>query len=293
MAVVLITGCSSGIGFEAALSFARAGDIVCATMRDMSKSDRLLSEAKKEGLAIDIRHLDVTNAECFPDFLQSLTEQYGEVDVLVNNAGILPIGAFEDIPESEFRHVMETNFFGPALLARALLPHMRIRKQGYIIMVSSLSSFAAKAGDSIYSASKFALEGLTEGFRHEVARWNIKTALVQPGQYATGIFSTAVDGNLGSCHVNSPYYSLIQSQQRDLVSNISKGNDPRHLADLLVHISRSDGSRFRWQADTLAERVSSKIFALSDADRDRFLRDVADVDWWISGAEAPETKGEV
>ncbi len=284
---VVITGCSSGIGLEAALAFARAGDRVYATMRDLKKAENLRQKAAAEGLSIDISPLDVTKSASFPAALDAIIEHVGHIDVLVNNAGMLPVGAFEDIDESMLRRVMETNFFGPALLTRAVLPHMRARRQGYIIMVGSLSGFAAKAGDSVYSASKFALEGLTEGFHHEVARWNIKTAIVQPGQYQTNIFTAKDSGTLGSCREDSPYYPLIQLQQNDLCQNLSKGFSPVDLAKLIVDISRSDGSRLRWPADPVAQRVSSTIFAQSDAEREAFLRKVANIDWWINGADHP------
>jgi NAD(P)-dependent dehydrogenase (short-subunit alcohol dehydrogenase family) len=287
MKIVVITGCSSGIGLEAALAFARAGDCVYATMRDLNKADILRQKAATEGLDIDISALDVTKPASFSFALDAIIKRAGHIDVLVNNAGILPVGAFEDIDEATLRQVMETNFFGPALLTRAILPHMRARRQGYIIMVGSLSGFAAKAGDSVYSASKFALEGLTEGFHHEVARWNIKTAIVQPGQYQTNIFTAKDSGTLGSCREDSAYYPLIQLQQKELCQNLPNGFSPVDLAQMIVDISRSDGSRFRWPADPVAKRVSETIFAQSDAEREAFLRKVARIDWWISGASHP------
>jgi NAD(P)-dependent dehydrogenase (short-subunit alcohol dehydrogenase family) len=155
-------------------------------------------------------------------------------------------------------------------------------------MISSLSGIAAKAGDSAYSASKFAIEGLTEAMRHEVARWNIKTALVEPGQYATNMFRVTEAGELGYCTAESAYYSLIKSQQEQLRNHLPSGRNPKILGDLLVEISRSDGRRFRWPADDVALRVAKTMWAQDDAQRDRFLRDAAEIDWWISGDDAPK-----
>lgn len=285
MRTVLITGCSSGIGLQSALAFARAGDRVHATMRDTTRGGELRAAAA--GLDIVIEQLDITQSASFAPYIESVVQRSGRIDVLINNAGVLPVGAFEDIGESALRNVMETNFFGPALLTRAVLPVMRAQNSGYLIMIGSLSGMAAKAGDSAYSASKFALEGMTEALRHEVMRWNIRTAIVQPAQYSTGMFRITEQGDLGECGPDSPYYALIRQQQIELRDALDKGRDPRVLGEMLVAISRSDGSRFRWPADDLAERVSGKIFALSDAERDRFLRDVAAIDWWIAGAETP------
>jgi NAD(P)-dependent dehydrogenase (short-subunit alcohol dehydrogenase family) len=288
MPTVLITGSSSGFGKEAALAFARAGYRVSATLRDMRRSEGLREAAAGEGLELAIEELDITRPGLFASFVDRLVAREGRIDVLVNNAGVLPVGAFEDIDETELRAVMETNFFGPALLTKAVLPVMRRQRSGYIIMLSSLSGLAAKAGDSVYCASKFALEGLTEGLRQEVARWNIRTALVQPAQYATGMFRTTAEGSLGACSPDSPYYPLISRQQDALRAALPGGRDPRVLAQLLVEIARSDGSRFRWPADDVAERVTRTMFAQDDAERQAFLRGVAGVDWWIEGAEAPE-----
>jgi NAD(P)-dependent dehydrogenase (short-subunit alcohol dehydrogenase family) len=287
MKTVLITGCSTGFGLEAALAFARARYRVCATMRDTSRADPLREAAAAEGLELAIGQLDVTQPATFAPFVEQLLAREGRLDVLVNNAGVLPVGAFEDIGEAELRATMETNFFGPALLTRAVLPVMRRQRSGYLIMVSSLSGMAAKAGDSAYSASKFALEGLTEALRQEVARWNIRTALVQPAQYSTGMFRLTAQGSLGACTEQSPYYPLIRNQQQALREALPTGRDPRRLAELLVTIAGSDGTRFRWPADEVAERVQRTVFAQDDAARQRFLRDVAGVDWWIDGADAP------
>lgn len=158
-------------------------------------------------------------------------------------------------------------------------------------MVSSLSGFAAKAGDAVYSASKFALEGLTEGMRHEILRWNIKTALVEPAQYATEIFRSVTANNTGEINHRSPYRALVQSQRNDLINTLPGALNPQTLGDLLVEISRSDGARFRWTPDEVSDRVRNIVFAQSDAERDQFLRSVADIDWWIEGRNKPDTAG--
>lgn len=288
MAIVAITGCSSGIGLAAALAFAEAGDTVVATMRDLDRAEPLRAAAAERQLALDIEILDVTRPETFGAFIDGIIGRHGRLDVLVNNAGILPVGAFEDIGEAEFRRVMETNFFGPSLLARAVLPAMRGQQSGYIIMVSSLSGIAAKAGDSVYAASKFALEGLTESLRQEVARWNIRTALVEPAGFATNIFQETGRGTLGACTRDSPYYPLIAAQQAELRSNLGQGFEPGDLGKLLVRIARSDGSRFRWAADPVAERVMATLLAGDDATRTAFLDKVSGTSWWAAGKDAPQ-----
>jgi NAD(P)-dependent dehydrogenase (short-subunit alcohol dehydrogenase family) len=286
MAVIVITGCSSGIGLAAAQAFADAGDTVVATVRDPNRSVALSELGRRRG-AIEIATLDVTKPATFATFLDDLGVRHGRLDVLINNAGVLPVGAFEDFDEQEFRLVMETNFFGPALLAQAALPIMRAQNGGHIIMMSSLSGIAAKAGDSIYAASKFALEGLTEALRQEVARWNIRATLVEPAGFDTNIFQTTAQGSLGACSDTSPYRPLIAAQQAELRANLGKGFDPRDLGKLLVDIARSEGSRFRWPADPVAERVTAALIAGDDASRTAFLDKVSGVGWWVAGLDAP------
>lgn len=287
MKVVLITGCSSGIGLETALAFARTGDTVYASMRDTTKSTALKEKAARENLPLKIIELDVTRPGSFQAVIDHILEDSGRIDVLVNNAGVLPIGAFEDASEDDLRHTMEVNFFGPALLSQAVLPAMRRQREGYIIMLSSLSGMASKSGDAAYAASKFALEGLTEGFRNEVARWNIKTALIEPGQYATNIFR---DVSSIKSKDASPYSPLNQALHDEIANAAGGGLPPERLAQLVVDVSRSDGARFRWPADDTAERVMNAMFAQSDADRSSFLRSVAGIDWWVNGEDAPNKK---
>ena len=192
MAVVVITGSNSGFGLQGALAFGRNGDTVYATMRDVSKAVALRESANTEDLSIRIRALDVSQPDTFAKFVSEVTEEAGGIDVLVNNAGVLRAGTAEDTSEESLRMVMETNFFGPVLFTRAVMPHMRARGSGYIIMVSSLSGLAGLPGDFSYTASKFALEGATESLRHEIDRWGIRVALVEAGMYATGILDASV-----------------------------------------------------------------------------------------------------
>jgi NAD(P)-dependent dehydrogenase (short-subunit alcohol dehydrogenase family) len=291
MAVVVITGSNSGFGLQGALSFAREGNTVYASMRDESKSDALQTAADAEGLSINTRSLDVSRPKTFESFVRNVIEEEGRIDVLVNNAGVLRAGTAEDTSEKTLRMVMETNFFGAVLLSRAVIPHMRVRRSGYIIMVSSLSGLAGLPGDFSYTASKFALEGATESMRHEVDRWGIKTALVEAGMYATDILSSSLAGEtiLPDYYPDgSPYRDLIEAKLAEMRGRLPEAFDPRRVGDLFVEIAKSDGSRFRWPADPVAEKVLGTMFGHDDAGRDQFLRDVSGTDWWSSGKVGPD-----
>ena len=286
VSVVLITGCSSGFGLEAALAFARNGDTVVATMRDLSRGERLAGAAAEEALALDIAALDVTAPHTFADAVGLVVQAHGRLDVLVNNAGINRVGSFEDTSEAALREVMEVNLFGPLLLARAVLPAMREQRGGCILNVSSLSGIAGLPGDVSYTASKFALEGAIEALRHEVDRWGIRVALVEAGLHATEIFANVLSGPL-PIPEDSPYRPLIERRMANLRGRLGEAFPPRRVAELLVRIAESDGERLRWPADAVAERVMATLFALDDAGRDEFLRGVAGSDWWSRGEPGP------
>ncbi len=288
MAVVVITGSSSGFGLQAALAFARNGDTVVATMRDTSRSAALRDAAQSEELAVHIVSLDVTDPGSFSQFAAGTVAEFGAIDVLVNNAGILHPGAFEDLTESRFRQVMETNFFGPMLLSKAVLPQMRAQGSGHIIMMSSLSGIAGLPGDVAYTGSKFALEGASEALRHEVDRWNIRLSLIQAGMYSTQIFPDKDEDVLPEGYPeDSPYRILVETKLRGIYESLKGAFDPAEVGSLMVEIAASDGSQLRWPADAVAATVLQKMFAQDDAERDAFLRGVSGTEWWSEGGEAP------
>ena len=287
MAVVLITGCSSGFGLEAALAFARNGDAVVATMRDLSRGPALVAAAQAEALDIETAPLNVAEPHTFTGAVAGVVAAHGRLDVLVNNAGINRVGAFEDTSEAALREGLEVNLFGPLLLARAVLPVMRGQGGGCIINVSSLSGVAGLPGDVSYTASKFALEGAIEALRHEVDRWGIRVALVEAGLHATNIFADVLAGPL-PLPPESPYRPLIEQRMAKLGARMGEALHPRQVGELLVRIAEADGERLRWPADALAKSVMAKLFALDDAARDEFLRGVAGSDWWSRGESPPE-----
>lgn len=290
MSVVVITGANSGFGLAAAIAFARNGDTVVATMRDVGKSRELDDLVAEESLPMDIVALDITNSENFDSVVDRILTRHGRLDVLVNNAGIHRAGSLEDVSEQAFRDVMETNCTGPLMLARAVLPHMRKQGEGLIIMMSSLSGIAGLPGDLPYSASKFAIEGATEALRHEVDRWGIRVALVEAGMYRTSIMNR----NLPTSSLlpedypaDSPYRALIEWQLANLRQRMPEAMDPAIVARLFVEIAGSEDSQLRWPADDIAARVLDTMFAQSDSERDEFLQNVAGSNWWSKGEDTP------
>ena len=283
----LITGCSSGMGRLRRSPSRAAGDTVVASMRDTGKAAALRAAAEAAALEIRIVALDVTRPETFAGTIESIVADCGRLDVLVNNAGVLT-GRCARGPRASagFAKSWRPISSAPLLLSQAVLPQMRRQRSGCIIMMSSLSGIAGLPGDVAYTASKFAIEGATEALRHEVDRWNIRLALVEPGLYATRIFDASLPVRQAlpdSYPADSPYRALIEHRLRELRARLPQAFDPRDVGELLVKIARSDGRQLRWPADASARKVLATMFAQDDATRDAFLRGVSGTDWWSEG----------
>ena len=181
MKSVIITGASRGIGLETALAFGRAGYKVFATMRNPEGAADLEKIIQKESLAISISAMDVDSDKSVKTAIDTILQENGPVDVLVNNAGIERHGAIEELEIADFKAVMETNYFGVLRCIKALLPQMRRNRNGCIINVASVAGHIANTPLGAYSASKFALEAVSEALAGEVKPYDIRVAIVEPG----------------------------------------------------------------------------------------------------------------
>jgi NAD(P)-dependent dehydrogenase (short-subunit alcohol dehydrogenase family) len=181
MATVLITGTSKGIGLATALAFGRAGHKVAATMRNPDQTTELSTVASKEKLPITVYAMDVDSDASVREGIALINREEGPLDVLVNNAGIERMGSVEELSLNAYRAVMETNYFGVIRCTQAVLPAMTKRGSGCIINIASVAGRIASPAMSAYSASKFALESLTEILAQEVKAKGIRVAIVEPG----------------------------------------------------------------------------------------------------------------
>jgi NAD(P)-dependent dehydrogenase (short-subunit alcohol dehydrogenase family) len=190
MAIAVVTGSSTGIGQATAVTLARAGHTVYATMRNPEGGGgELRAIAGQENLPLRFAALDVDSEDSVRKAFARILAEAGGIDVLVNNAGIANAGPVEETPIEVFRAVMETNFFGALRSTRAVLPGMRERGVGCIVNVSSVAGRVSTSPQSPYSCSKFALEALSEALAQEVKAFGIRVAIVEPGVIATPIFS--------------------------------------------------------------------------------------------------------
>lgn len=180
--VLLVTGCSSGLGYNLVQHFLEAGHKVAATARNIASVQEFETKYPQTALALS---LDVTDQISIANAVSKTVEKFGRIDVLINNAGFSILTAAENYTAAELKKVMETNFFGAIFTSQAVLPIMRKQKSGAIVQVSSSLGVASLPAASIYSASKFALEGFSEGLAQEVASHNIRVIIVEPGTFKT------------------------------------------------------------------------------------------------------------
>jgi NAD(P)-dependent dehydrogenase (short-subunit alcohol dehydrogenase family) len=181
MAIVLVTGSSTGIGMATALAFARAGHTVAAAMRNPVRAPELANAAARERLPISVLTMDVDSDASVDAAIAHAHAAVGTIDVLVNNAGIERMGSVEELPLAAFRAVMETNYFGVIRCIQAVIPSMRARRSGCIINVTSVAGQLAMSPMASYTASKYALEALSECLAQEVKPFGIRVAIVEPG----------------------------------------------------------------------------------------------------------------
>ncbi len=209
MASVLITGTSTGIGLATALTLGRAGHNVYATMRNPSRAPELGERAAKEGLSIKVSVMDVDSDSSVKTAISNIQKDAGHIDVLVNNAGVERNGSVEELALADFRAVMETNYFGALRCIQALVPKMRQRKSGCIINITSVAGRISSSPLAPYTASKFALEALSEALAQEMKTFNVRVAIVEPGIIETPMSRRLEEGQNASPYVQQRRFAHL------------------------------------------------------------------------------------
>jgi len=236
--VAVITGTSSGIGFETALALAREGYHTYATMRDITKSDKIKEIEKKESLKIDVLELDVDNEDSAKTAIQQILDQKQRIDVLVNNAGWGLWGCVEDVSVDEFRTQFETNFFSIIRLIQEVTPTMRKQGSGTIVNVSSVAGRIGFPASPAYISSKFALEGLSESLRLEMAPFGVNVVIIEPGVIKTNFLNPM---KLAKRSESDTAYRDITVKVTSGVKMMAEmGTHPKEVADIIVKAIRNE-----------------------------------------------------
>ena len=229
----LVTGASRGLGREIARAALDAGETVVATARS---ADAVREACGGEHDRLHSLALDITDADAANAVAAETVERFGGIDVLVNNAGYAELGFFETFTDAEVRRQFEVNLFGTMNVARAVAPHMRARRSGLIVTISSISGLVSNAGGAVYSASKFAVEGWMEGFAQELAPLGVRSLIVEPGMLRTD-FMDGKSASFGS--IDIPDYAEAIAQYRAFVdgANGNQPGDPKRLAARIVALA--------------------------------------------------------
>ena len=278
MATILITGCSSGFGKLAALQFARKGDTVYASMRNTSKGKELEEARDSEDLKIELLQLDVTDEASVKAAVDKVIAEAGQIDVLVNNAGIGAHGPIEETDDDEAKEIFETNFFGALRTMRTVLPHMREKKAGTIVNVSSLAGRVGPPFDGIYAASKFALEAASEALYYEIHPFGIRVLLIEPGGFETNIGDTRrIPRRFGE---GSPYAELDQRFEQALTRLPTGGErgDAQVVAEAIYDAVHDEEPKLRYLVGQDAEMIGGLRQQLDDEQFEKTIRQA--LDFW-------------
>ena len=229
--VALVTGSSSGIGYETALALARDGHQTFASMRDTNKAKELIETAEKENLPISVLELDVDKEESIVNAIKKIISDANRIDVLVNNAGYGQFGCTEDVTVDDFRKQFETNFFSIVRIIQEVAPIMRKQGSGTIVNISSIAGKIGLPGSPAYISSKFALEGLGECLRYELGMFGIKTTLIEPGVIKTKFFESM---KIPESRKDPKYKQLTDNMLSGLKMMMEMATTPSQVADVVI-----------------------------------------------------------
>jgi NAD(P)-dependent dehydrogenase (short-subunit alcohol dehydrogenase family) len=242
--VILITGGSSGIGKSIGQFLHEKGYTVFGTSRNPEKV---------LGSVFPLVALDVRDAESIKAAVAEVVAKAGTIDVLVNNAGVGITGPIEEIPTDEMRNNFETNLFGPIEVMKAVLPHMRAQKSGLIINVTSIAGYMGLPYRGIYSASKGALELITEALRMEVKRFGITITSVAPGDFATNIASGRYHAPLVK---GSPYEMPYGATLETMNTHVDTGSNPLMMAEAVYGIMKTPNPDVHYKVGAFMQKFS-------------------------------------
>ena len=230
--VAIVTGSSSGIGFETSLALAREGYFTYATMRDTTKSNKIKEIAQKENLKINVLELDVDDEKSVKSAIAQILDQKQRIDVLVNNAGWGLWGCVEDVSVDEFKEQFETNFFSIIRLIQEVAPTMRKQSSGTIVNVSSVVGRIGFPASPAYISSKFALEGLSESMRFEFAPFGVDVIIIEPGVIKTNFMKNMKMAK--KSELDTVYKDITTKVVSGVKMMVEMGTPPKEVANTIV-----------------------------------------------------------
>jgi NAD(P)-dependent dehydrogenase (short-subunit alcohol dehydrogenase family) len=253
--IVLITGASSGFGFLTTIHLAIRGYFVIATMRDLTKKENLLVEARKRNIVdnIEVLQLDVTNKDDIFKVKNHIESKYGKLDILINNAGYCLGGLIEYANMDEWEQQINTNVLSVVAVTKAFIPMMRKRRCGNVINIGSVSGHFGFPGMGAYVTSKFALSGFSESLRLELAPFDIHVSIIEASSFKTNIWDKSLENVNLDCDVD--YKSYIHFVYEQAKHTASTADDPQKIVQLIEKICRSKKPRLRYPIGKSAKKL--------------------------------------
>ena len=276
MKIAVVTGTSTGIGFETSLHLARNGYTVFAGMRNTSKAQPLIDAAKAESLPVTVLQMDVTDANSLRDAFATI-HAAGDVSLLVNNAGIGGATPLELTPEIEHRQIFETNYFGTINCIQAVLPSMRKNGHGDIVNISSIVGILATPNQIAYYASKYAVEGASEALAHEVYRFGVRVYCVEPGVVATSIFDNSASAT--RYDKTSPYQPIMRRNGKLYATGFKAPAAPQQVAYAILTAITQPTYQFRWPVGVDADGICAGRNKITDEDWIQMGDDLTDTEY--------------
>ena len=270
--VAVVTGSSSGIGFETALLLARTGFHTYASMRNLEKSKNITEIANTENLPLQVVQLDVNDDKSIKDAINKIVAaENGRIDVLINNAGYGLFSPLEEVTLDQIKEQFETNFFGIVRLTKEVLPVMRKQRNGIIVNVSSVGGKVGTPLNPAYIASKFALEGLSESMRYELKQFGINIVIIEPGVIKTNFVENIKTADKRS-RPESPYADLIGRAMRGFgIMMIDKSSPPKLVAEAILNAITSKDPEIRYVVGEDAEYIMKVRKSTSDKEFENWM----------------------
>lgn len=270
--IALVTGSSTGIGFETSIELARRGFHTYATIRNLKNSDRIMEIAKKENLTIDVLKLDVIDDTSVKETIDRIYKKQNRIDVLVNNAGYALAGPIEESSMEEIREQFETNFFGAIKTIQSVIPIMRNQKSGKIVNITSMGGRVAVPLDSIYHGTKYALEGVSECIRYELGTFNIKIILVEPGAVGSKFWDNIKMAE-ESKDALSPYHKIMDTVYTAFSKMAENVIESLEVAKVIADAVTTDNPKFRYVIGKDANMILEKSKNTSDKEFEEFIKE--------------------
>jgi NAD(P)-dependent dehydrogenase (short-subunit alcohol dehydrogenase family) len=284
--IAIVTGSSSGIGLETSLTLAENNFTTYATMRNLDKASNILEVAERRNLPINVVQLDVTDDTSVQQAIQFVGEREGRIDLLVNNAGYALLGAAEDLSSEDIQAQFNTNLFGVYRTIKEVIPIMRKQAGGgTIVNIGSVNGFVASPCASAYVATKFALEGLTQSLRYELAPFGIKVTIIDAGAIKTNIITNGMripkkieeqrrrQQQQKQQNTNtSPFAEMtinILEKSRTIISN---GSHPRVVSDIVLKAAKAEKPQPRYPAGDDAEKLLETRRQMTDGEFEEFIQ---------------------